>query len=125
MLRKILLLSAAGVLGTLCRYGLAGWVQRNAGATFPWGTFTVNMAGCFLAGFVWSLAEERFVISTETRAIILIGFMGAFTTFSAYMLETSQLMRDAEWLRAFANILLQNIVGIAAMILGLVAGRSF
>ena len=120
---KILWMALAGVAGTLSRYWLQGLVQRHAGSVFPWGTLAVNMAGCFLFGLVWSLAEHRLTISSETRTIILVGFMGAFTTFSSFAFESAQLMRDAEWLLAGANIVGQNVCGVAFLFLGLALGR--
>lgn len=120
---KIFLIALLGAFGTLARYYLGGYVQRAAGGAFPWGTFAVNMAGSFLFGLVWTLAEDRLVISGETRAVVLIGFMGAFTTFSTYMFETGALIRDAEWALAFGNIALQSLCGLAFLFLGLAAGR--
>ena len=123
MLQKLLLLAAAGALGTLARYGLAGAVQRSFVGEFPWGTMAANMTGCFLAGMFWSIAESRLSISGEMRAIVLIGFMGAFTTFSAFVLETSGLLRDAQWSWAIANVAIQNVCGLALFFLGLAIGR--
>lgn len=120
---KILLLAIAGVGGTLLRYFLSGFVQRAYGGIFPWGTFAVNMAGCFLFGLVWTLAEERLIISGELRAIILIGFMGAFTTFSSFVFESAQLMRDSQWVLAAGNIVAQNITGIIFLAIGMALGR--
>ncbi len=122
-MQKIILIAAAGAAGTLARYFLGGLVQRLYGGSFPWGTFAVNISGTFLFGFIWSLAEERLVISGEARAVILVGFMGAFTTFSTFMFETGELMRDSEFALAFGNLALQNVVGIIFLILGLAAGR--
>lgn len=123
MLQKLLLLTLAGALGTLSRYGLAGAVQRLMGSEFPWGTLTVNLIGCFLAGMVWSLAEFRLSISGQTRIIVLIGFMGAFTTFSAFILESAELFRDAQWLWAITNLGVQNICGLLLFSIGLGIGR--
>lgn len=120
---KLILLAAAGAAGTLARYFLGGLVQRLYGGSFPWGTFAVNMTGTFLFGLVWSLAEDRLVISGQARAVILVGFMGAFTTFSSLMFETGELMRDSQWALAFGNLALQNIVGILFLFLGLMLGR--
>ncbi|MBI1910498.1 MAG: CrcB family protein [Deltaproteobacteria bacterium] len=120
---KILWLAIAGVGGTLLRYFLSGFVQRAYGGVFPWGTFAVNMAGCLLFGLVWTLAEERLIISGELRAIILIGFMGAFTTFSSFVFESAQLMRDSQWVLAAGNIALQNITGIIFLAIGMALGR--
>lgn len=120
---KILFIALAGCLGTLSRYWLAGAVQKLFEASFPWGTLAVNLAGCFLAGFFWSLLEYRVQISGEARSILFIGFMGAFTTFSAFMLETSELARNSEWLKMAANVFLQNGLGFAALFSGIVTGR--
>ena len=124
MITKLAWLAGAGALGTLARYGLAGLVQRLHQSEFPWGTLAVNALGCFAFGIVWTLAEERLVIGGETRAILLIGFMGAFTTFSTYAFETSAMLRDAEWMLAAANALAQNVLGVVAFFLGVALGRA-
>jgi len=121
--RKLLALAVAGTLGTLARYGLGGLVQRLHESAFPWGTLVVNALGCFLFGVVWALAEERLVISGETRLVLLVGFMGAFTTFSTYAFETSAMLRDAEWLLAAGNLLAHNVLGIACFFVGVALGR--
>lgn len=121
---KLLLIAAAGGAGTLARYALSLAVQRSAPGVFPWGTLAVNVAGCLLFGVVWALAEDRMAIGGETRAVLLIGFMGAFTTFSSFAFETAQLMRDGEWALAAANAAAQNLCGIAALVLGWWAGRA-
>ncbi len=117
----LLYLALAGGLGALARYGLAGLIQRDS--MFPWGTFAVNALGCFLFGALWSAMEHRLSISTETRAIVLTGFLGAFTTFSTFMFETANLLRDSQWLAAIANVIGQNTLGLAAVILGMAVGR--
>lgn len=123
MFHKLCLLALAGALGTLARYGLSGLVHRINGVSFPWGTITVNLAGCFLAGLLWALFENRWTVSGEMRMIILVGFMGAFTTFSAMILETGELMRTAEWLHALMNVGMQNVIGFAALFIGMALGR--
>jgi len=123
MLQKLLRIGLAGGLGTLARYGLAGLVQRLAGTTFPWGTAAVNVAGCFLLGTLWAIVGEHLAVSGEVRTIVLIGFLGAFTTFSTFVGETGQLLADSEWFLAGGNILLQNALGIIAFFLGLSVGR--
>jgi fluoride exporter len=113
----------AGSLGTLARYGFSGLVQRAAGPGFPWGTLAVNVTGCFLFGLVWALAEHRLTMSGEIRTVVLMGFMGAFTTFSSFAFETAQLLRDSQWVLAASNIVAQNMIGIAGLLLGLGVGR--
>ena len=118
----LLWLSVTGAAGTLCRYWLDGLVQHLFGKSFPWGILVVNVLGCFLFGLVWPLAEERLVISGETRAIILIGFMGSFTTFSTFTFQTAQFLRDSQWLLAAANILSQVVLGLVFLFLGMALG---
>ena len=120
---QIVLMAVAGVAGTLARYWLSAVVQRACGESFPWGTLAVNVLGCLLFGFFWTLAEERLLISPQTRVVVLTGFMGAFTTFSTFAFETAQMLSDAEWMRALANIAVENLIGIAAVILGFAIGR--
>jgi len=121
--QKLLWLAAAGGLGTLARYGLSGFVQRLHQTTFPWGTLSVNALGCLLFGVVWALAEERLVIGGETRLVLLVGFMGGFTTFSTYAFETSAMLRDTEWALAAANLAAQNVLGVVFVFLGVALGR--
>ena len=83
-MQKLILLMVAGGLGTLARYGFAGMVQRWYGGAFPAWTMAVNIAGCMLAGFLWTLAGERLGLSGEAGAYEFIGFMGAFTTVSPF-----------------------------------------
>jgi fluoride exporter len=116
-------LAAAGVLGTLARYGLSGLVQRIAGAGFPWGTAVVNLTGCFLFGLLWTLLDGRIQARPEFRTTVFIGFFGAFTTFSSFVAETASLMRDSQWLYAGANVIGQNVLGIVVLLAGMALGR--
>lgn len=124
MLQRLLLIAVAGSLGALARYGLVGLVHRAAGASFPWGTAVVNILGCFAAGTLIALFEHRWQLSGETRIIVLVGFMGAFTTFSAFIVETGELMRTADWLLAAGNLALQNGLGLVALFAGLALGKT-
>lgn len=108
----------------MARYYLGGFVQRAAGAGgFPWGTFSVNMLGCLLFGFVWTLAEEKFVIGPQARAVILVGFMGALTTFSTFVFDTGALLRGSQLALAIGNIAVQNVTGLLFLFLGIAVGR--
>jgi len=124
MLTKIALLSVAGALGTLCRYWLSGAVYAVAGRYLPWGTWAVNLLGCFLFGLVWVLAEERGALSGQARIVILTGFMGAFTTFSTLIFESAELLRDGQWLSLGLNLAGQNLFGFVAFWLGSATGRT-
>jgi len=124
-MQRLILIAAMGAMGTLARYWLSLLIQRAAGGVFPWGTFAVNMIGSFLFGVVWSLAEERMVIDTETRGIILTGFMGAFTTFSTFMFDTGKLLTDGNWPLALGHVAAQVVIGLICLFVGLGLGRLF
>ena len=93
---KWLGLAAGGILGTFARYFLSGAVYRVWGASFPFGTLVVNLVGCFAIGFLAVLAEEKFLLGPAARVFLMIGFCGAFTTFSTFILETANLTKDGE-----------------------------
>jgi fluoride exporter len=120
---KLLWIAAAGALGTLARYWVGGVVQRFSGGSFPAGTFVINLAGCFFFGLIWALTTERFNVSGETRMIVLLGFMGAFTTFSSFIFETMELLKDSEWFLAGLNLVGQNVLGLLGLFLGWTLGR--
>lgn len=124
-MQQLILLAGAGAAGTLARYGLSMTVERWTGTAFPWGTFAVNLIGCFVFGLVWTLAEQNIGIGPQGRFIIVVGFLGAFTTFSSYAFQTAELMERSEWLLMAANVLGQNVLGIVAVIAGLAVGRAF
>ena len=93
----VLYIAAGGVLGTLSRYYLEGWIQQRSGSAFPLGTLAVNLAGSLLLGFVLRLATGAAVISPEWRAALTIGFCGAFTTMSTFSYESVRLLGDGEY----------------------------
>lgn len=123
LLGRLALLAAAGAVGTLARYGLQGAAQRFAGGSFPWGTALVNLAGCALFGVVWAAASERHLMGPEARLVVLVGFFGAFTTFSTFAFETVQMLRAGQWVWAAGNAALQNGGGVLALGAGILLGR--
>lgn len=123
MLEKLGLIALAGAIGSLARYWVSGLVYGLAGRDFPWGTAAVNILGCFLFGLIWQLGEGRMLLRSETRGIILTGFMGAFTTFSTFIFESNGLLEDGRYLPALANVGFQTVLGFAALFGGLTLGR--
>lgn len=122
-MQKLFLIAVAGGAGALSRYGLAGLVHRFTGGAFPFGTFVVNMLGCLFFGFVWGVLENRAMFGPQARVIALTGFMGAFTTFSTYMFESGTLIKSGQWLHACANLVGQNVIGLACLFAGLALAR--
>jgi len=120
---KFLNLVIGGTIGTLARYFLAGFVYRVAGTNFPYGTLVVNLLGCFVIGFLVSISENKFLLGANARLLLMIGFCGAFTTFSTLILESNNLLKDGEPLRAFMNILLSVTVGFLVFRVGVLLGE--
>jgi len=112
LMLRTLLIGIAGLAGTLLRYWLSGFVARRYGETFPVGTMVVNVLGCFMAGAIFNLTEERFLVNPTLRTVILIGLLGGFTTFSSYGLQTFTLLRDGEFGLATLNIVVSNTLGL-------------
>jgi CrcB protein len=111
-MQKLLYIGLAGLLGTLGRYFLTSYATRRYGEAFPYGTLLVNVVGCFLAGLLFHVMQERFDAGETWRAVVLVGFLGGFTTFSAYGLQTFTLLRDGEVALAFVNVVASNVVGL-------------
>ncbi len=109
-MQRILLIGLAGLVGTLGRYALSGFVARRFGETFPVGTLVVNVTGCFLAGFAFYLMQERFLVNHTLRTVVLIGLLGGFTTFSSFSLQTFTLLRDGQIGLATVNVVISNVL---------------
>ena len=123
MFWKIICLAVAGAAGTLARYWLGGFVQRNITTDFPLGTVAVNIIGCLAFGLLWAFMENRLSISGQMRIVVFVGFFGAFTTFSSFVFETARLLDESQWLWASANVILQNVLGLVGIIIGMTIGR--
>ena len=116
---RLLLVGAGGFLGSILRYLASGWVQQwLQTASFPFGTLAVNVLGCLVIGFLSQLADARGVFTPETRALVFVGVLGGFTTFSTFSNETFNLFRDNEVFSALTNLTLQVVLGLGAVWLG-------
>lgn len=122
-LKSLLLIMCGGGLGAVGRYGVGLLAMRFWGHQFPWGTLMVNLAGCFLAGLIYGLAERARWITPELRLLLITGFLGAFTTFSAFALETVNTARAGLMQQSLTNILINTLGGIALASLGIWLGR--
>ena len=109
---RLFLIGLAGLIGTIGRYWLSGVIARRFGETFPFGTLVVNLAGCFLAGLLFYLLEERFVVSPTARTVVFVGLLGGFTTFSSFGLQTFTLLQAGEFARATLYLAASNFAGL-------------
>lgn len=121
---QLLWIALAGAAGTLARYGVHRGAVAVLGAAFPWGTLAVNGLGCLVFGYVWSRAQEQGTIPLEVATPLMIGFLGAFTTFSTFAFETTVLLRQSAWGAAAANMLMNQVLGFGLFALGLYLARS-
>ena len=121
---KVMLLGAAGFIGTLARYFLQGVIQTHTGSLFPFGTLAVNVSGCFVLGLLNGLFTDRFLIDPQWRICFTVGFCGAFTTFSTLVYETVQLTSGREVGLAAANLVGSLVLGFVFLWLGVVLARA-
>ena len=118
-LLSITYVALGGALGSVSRYLLGTWAQTaSKSIDFPYGTLTVNLIGCFIIGFLSQLAETRGAFTSEARALVFIGILGGFTTFSSFGNDTVNLLRDGETFNALANVGANVIFGLAFVWLG-------
>lgn len=118
-MKGIVLVGIGGLIGSVARYKLGGWVLHlTTLERFPWSTFAVNVAGCFVAGILAALVEKHDFFTADTRLFLFTGLLGGFTTFSAFGMDALYLVRRGEMLTAASYAGLSVIVGIAAVWLG-------
>jgi len=119
-----MLIAVGGAFGALARYALDTWVGERFGAAFPLGTMVINVSGSFALGLLFALAMERGILSPEVRPPLLIGFLGAYTTFSTWMLQSWALVEQGAWILAGVNIVGSVALGLLALVLGMAIGRA-
>lgn len=120
---KYLVVGIGGFLGAIARYMLGTYIGSRYGVRFPYGTFVINMSGCFLIGLILTLLA-RTTASPYWRYLIPIGFIGAYTTFSTFEYETLRAVQDGQAVTGLLNVILSVIVGYAAWA-GAATGRAF
>ena len=120
-----MMISVAGALGAVSRYGVCLWAQRQLGSNFAYGTLAVNILGCLLLGLVLELESETEWIGTSVRLFVAVGFLGAFTTFSTFGFETLKFMQAGDHHLAMLNVLANLVLGVVAVWLGWMLARLF
>lgn len=120
---KFFYIGIGGAAGSLLRYGISGWTQRFLGGTFPWGTLSVNLIGSLVIGVLWGIFEST-TVSENTRLLVIVGVLGGFTTFSAFSLESFELIRQGEYTLFAANAAASVFLGITLVFAGHFVGRA-
>jgi fluoride exporter len=121
---QLLLVGLGGFAGAVARWLVDGWVSERNPSAFPLGTLVVNLTGSFLLGVLFAWVIERNVLPADVRAPVMIGFIGAYTTFSTFMLESWRLVEDGAWALATANLVGSVVLGLVAVVAGLAVGRA-
>jgi CrcB protein len=119
----LILIGLGGFAGAIARYLVDGVVAERVSGAFPWGTLVVNVSGSFVLGLLFALSVDRAILAAEVRGPVLIGFIGAYTTFSTYMLESWQLIGSGAYGLALVNLLGSAVLGLVAVVAGLTLGR--
>lgn len=118
------LIAIGGAAGAVSRYALDTWVIARVGQAFPLGTLVINVTGSFALGLLAAVAVERTGVSVEWRAALGVGFLGAYTTFSTWMLQTWSLIEQGAWVGATVNLVGSVLLGLVAVVAGLAVGRA-
>ena len=118
MIKSFLLVGLGGGVGSMARYLCQKWFNENYPHPFPWGTFTVNLVGCFLIGIIYAASEKTTVLSPQTRLLLITGLCGGFTTFSTFAFENMTLLRTGDVFYFFLYAVGSVVLGIAAVYIG-------
>ena len=118
-----LIIGAGGFIGAIVRYVVATWIGQKWGRTFPLGTFVINVSGSFVIGLLMTLLTERFMVNPLWRLLLVVGFLGAYTTFSTFEYETGKLFKDSELLLAGLNVVLSVFSGFVDLKTGEVIAK--
>lgn len=120
----IVLIAVGGAAGAVARYLVDMTISQRWPSAFPWGTLAVNLSGSLVLGVLFALTVERGVLPASSRAPVMIGFIGAYTTFSTFMLESWRLVEDGAVGLAVTNIVGSCALGLVAVFIGLAIGRG-
>lgn len=121
-MQVIISIAIGGAIGAILRFLFSRFIGNSIATTFPLGTYIVNMIGSFLIGFLYTIFD-KITVRPEIRSFLLIGLIGAFTTFSTFILESFDLFKDNEILLGFLNILFSQIGGFLSLFLGIILAR--
>jgi CrcB protein len=120
----LFLIGLGGFAGAITRYLVDGVVADRTGGGFPWGTLVINVSGSFILGLLFAMSTERAILPADIRGPLMIGFIGAYTTFSTFMLESWRLIESGAWAPAIANLGGSVALGLVAVVAGMTLGRA-
>lgn len=120
---KYVIVAFGGAVGSALRFWAGSYVSSRMGSRFPYGTFVINITASFLIGLVMTVLAERAHWNPNWRYLIVIGFLGGYSTFSSFEYETFRVFQDGEFLIASMNVALSVIVGFVSVWAGVIAGR--
>lgn len=123
-MEHVLLIGAGGFAGAIARYLVDARITAWTDGSLPWGTFAINMSGSFLIGLLFAVLVERAAFPAELRGPLMIGFLGAYTTFSTLALESWRMIEGGAWLYAGANLVGSIAIGLVAVMAGIALGRA-
>jgi len=120
---RVLVISIGAILGANARWFLSRFAARLLGPVFPYGTLFINITGSFIVGFFMIWATERVLLNPRWRLLIVVGFCGAFTTFSSFAFETMSYFEQGQWLLMFTNFFSNNLLCLGAALAGMAFAR--
>ena len=123
-MNDILIISLGAIAGANARWIISRYAAKLLGPVFPYGTLFINVTGSFIVGFFMIWATERVLIDPRWRLLIIVGFCGAFTTFSSFAFETMAYFEQGQWSLLFANVILNNLLCLAAALGGIALARA-
>lgn len=121
---KYLIVALGGAIGSMLRFWAGGYVSSRLGTRFPYGTFVINITASFLIGFIMTVLAERAHLNPAWRYLLVVGFLGGYSTFSSFEYETFRVFEDGEFLITALNIALSVGIGFIAVWIGAITGRS-
>ena len=122
-MQQLIYIGIAGFFGSISRYLVAGWASSLSSGRFPVGTMTVNIVGSLLLGFLFTLSTERLSIHPDIKLALTVGFLGSFTTFSTFSLETFNLFKEGDIYLSIMNIVMNLFFSIIAVVIGIAAAK--
>lgn len=124
MIKTILLVGTGGFIGSVSRFMASRFMQNYFPSAFPFGTFAVNITGCFLIGLIYGFSERSSLLTSGWKLFLAVGFCGGFTTFSTFANENLALLRDGEFFNFILYTVLSVFLGIAATFIGVLITKT-